>query len=161
MKQLTIQEWFARSVAAGLMPECNYAFAEYSESWHGVKEWSIYTGMTENCRDTILVRKVIEKPDDEEDARVSLRKDGKDLYLLEWRKPTEQDVGKMCWFANENSHRRIEIDAFGYLNKMCNEYNNQLCYFAYGSGYIHYYCLLADHGRLAPTEADFIKVYGV
>lgn len=86
------------------------------------------------------------------DGIIQLRKDGKDLYSLEWRRPTEQDIGKMCWFADVcfDDNKRLHLDSlYGIENTYLDTHDN---------GFEH--CLLADHGQLAPTEEDFKRIYG-
>jgi hypothetical protein len=81
---------------------------------------------------------------------VQLRKDGKDLYKLEWRKPTLDDVGKMCWFSTGYGSMelaKLKEIKLGYKADTITSYE-------------YNYCLLADHGQVSPTEADFKRIYG-
>jgi hypothetical protein len=125
---MTITEWFARAVAAGLMPEWKNVIAYWSGDTANV-----YNDDTDESFQTGI--------DVDEFDCIQLRKDGKDLYSLEWRKPTKQDVGRMCW-CNQSYCGRFEL----LYQKIYEDSDISNC--------------LADHGAIAPTEADFLKAYG-
>ena len=86
--------------------------------------------------------------DKDNNKKITLRKDGVNLYELEWRKPTEYDIGKMCWLKDD------ELGCIA-LTMFSNCDFEFMKIEPYNSKY-----LLADHGQIAPTEQDFIKVYG-
>lgn len=150
MEQLTIQQWFAKAVAAGLMSE-----------WHGIKAckanitspnnwWELHTN------NNLIFMRLMYAPircERKDPIIINLRIDGKDLYSLEWRKPNEQDVGKMCWFLLPNLGIIQSIIAdIKYLGKVKH-------YLTKNSVYCPY-CLLADHGQIAPDEEAFKRAYG-
>ena len=156
---MRITEWFARAVAAGLMPDDEdisgrivftegkrtiMLFNESKEIYRVEELW--------NSNSTVIGNDT------------QLRKDGKDLFGLEWRKPTEGDVGKMCWFYSNRNHKDKTVYC-AELFEFQNEFN------VMGTKFIYHlageyarpekYCLLADHNQVAPTEADFKRIYGV
>ena len=99
--RMTITEYFARMCAAGLMPtsqECNEILAVY-----GRFGWALRFGDGKNYYIPIELSPIAKC------NVIQLRKDGVNLYELEWRKPTEQDVGKMCWHLNNNVISLAEI----------------------------------------------------
>lgn len=143
MKQLTIQQWFARAVAAGLMPE-----------WENV--WAIYTKsgwVLRDCQGGESYYIPVELSPISKSNTIQLRSNGKDLYSLEWRKPTEQDVGKMCWVKHYD--RSIKILPIENVR-----IDNRVSFISSNSLYNIKDCLLADHGQIAPTESDFKRIYG-
>ncbi len=142
MKQLTIQEWFARAVAAGLMPDDEdisgrivftegkrtiMLFNESKEIYRVEELW--------NSNSTVIGNDT------------QLRKDGKDLFGLEWRKPTEGDVGKMCWLSTTDAYDRKIV--------MCITLTEEDLYSEFS-----YQTLIADHGQISPTEQNFKRIYG-
>jgi hypothetical protein len=129
---MTITEWFCRAVTAGLMPE----YKNISVNAVGTNIHMIYDVDTDNLITTVYTIQT-----EGEDDSIQLRKDGKDLYSLEWRKPTKQDVGRMCW-CNQSYCGRFEL----LYQKIYEDSDISNC--------------LADHGAIAPTEADFLKAYG-
>lgn len=144
---MKITEWFARAVAAWLMPEWENIFATYEwdyETW-------VLTNSEKNTKEIWLHDCFDPIPyiNGAEDTLqyIQLRKNGKDLYSLEWRKPTEQDVSKMCWFYDADSIG-ITLSTLAVCDFQRRQYDED------------YFFLLADHGRLAPTEADFKRIYG-
>lgn len=143
IRQLSVTEWFARAVAAGLMPECKEVTAIFLKI-SGDYFWVITGGNSWQDMKTYysITSDLISESNDK---KITLRSNGKDLYSLEWTKPTEQDVGKMCWFWNRSAISLVALD-YHRLNLIAN--NVDFC------------GLLADHGQIAPTEADFLKVYG-
>jgi hypothetical protein len=138
---MTIQEWYARAVAAGLMPDWKNIIAYWSGDTANV-----YNDDTDQYIETGI--------EVDEFDHIQLRSNGKDLYSLEWRKPTEHDIGKMCWFWSYNF--------ITCLSKLHTILSHHACsQNTYMGNSVHAcYCLLADHGAIAPTEADFLKAYG-
>lgn len=139
---MNITEWFARAVAAGLMPEWEDIIAstgvnKTNRIWRlEDPNYNISTWIPYNLQWGVPGEKIV------------LRRKGKDLYSLEWRKPTEQDVGKMCWFYDSDENY-ITLAILAICDFQRRQYDED------------YFFLLADHGQIAPTEADFIKEYGV
>ena len=137
MKQLTIQQWFARAVAAGLMPE-----------WENV--WAIYTKsgwVLRDCQGGKSYYIPVELSPISKSNTIQLRKDSKDLYSLEWRKPTKQDIGRHIWILERWSSTRLS-----YIDCSIADFdeNGNNCTKA----------ILADHGQIAPTEQNFKQAYG-
>lgn len=143
MKQLTITEWFARAVAVGLMPDVEGIYAEWSER-DGF--WELYI-------DNTLMQNIIICSDGKKSEQIQLRKDGKDLFELEWRKPTESDIGKMCWVRHYDRTIKLLLIENVRINSRVSFINSNSLYEIKD-------CLLADHGQIAPTEADFKRIYG-
>ena len=144
---MNIKEYWARLVDSGLAPDWDNVVAHWyreSEAW----------GLDNNKSGGRVLSTIpsLEHPKDQEykNCVIQLRKDGKDLYELEWRKPTEEDVGKMCWFYNEIGMDNIPEISLTKLDDIEEDIDeeNENC------------CLLADHGQIAPTPEDFIKVFG-
>jgi hypothetical protein len=132
---MKITEWFARAVVAGLMRTSSDLKATYDGY-----NWIITDDQTGFEVDNDVVDSA-EYIGDE----IQLRKDGKDLYSLEWRKPTESDIGKMCWYYDEE-FSSITLFDFSYTDLKGIEES--------GEEY-----LIADHGQIAPNEADFKRIY--
>jgi hypothetical protein len=142
---MKITEWFARAVAAGLMPECKEITAIFLKI-SGDYFWVITGGNSWQDMKTYysIPSDLVSESNDK---KITLHSNGKDLYSLEWRKPTKQDVGKMCWL--------LTIDSFDGKVIMLISLAEEDLYSEFS-----YQILLADHGQIAPTEADFLKVYG-
>ena len=141
---MKITEYWARLVASGLAPDCENVFLYINRI---LKYYSI---RNDNYNHTLLIK--TEKDDTlifNSNNEIQLRKDSVDLYHLEWRKPTEQDIGKMCWFYNDDYNAivlaNLEVE------------NGQ---YRYDFRLPPYDCLLANHGQIAPTAEDFKQVYG-
>ena len=145
--RMTITEYFCRMCAAGLMPEWENIWYRCGEIKDGSNCCNTYNSM-EVCKYLN-----VEKPDD----AFQLRKDGVNLYKLEWRKPDVEDVGKMCWFWRPNTIILDYLLGITLDEELNLVYYDRLNEFVVNHSYD--YCLLADHGQLAPTEQDFIKVY--
>ena len=140
----TIQQYWARLVAAGLAPDCNDAWARDigDDMWmlyYKLKDFSIYHTVRCQAKTDFSIKS----------AEVQLRKDGIDLVKLEWQKPTAEDVGKMCWVYDEKNESII-------LEKL--ERVHKGFYFGVDC-WAYKCCLLATCGRLAPTIKDFEEVY--
>ncbi len=136
---MKITEWFARAVAAGLMPDWKNIYVKRNH------EDSIMFYNNINCDEEIMLN--YDSNIYVEDCQ--LRKDGKDLFKLEWRKPTEHDVRKMCWFIDGDNIILAELKNI--LNDRMHKYRTNF------DGFV--YCILADHGQIAPTKEDFERVY--
>lgn len=155
---MNIQEWFARAVAAGLMPDSlKNVYAKYmcynNDSWFWVIYNAEFDGLIpiEYMKIEIKNLSGLDKDGSGDQRTIQLRKDGKDLYSLEWRKPTESDVGKMCWISEPDGVLMLaEISGIGLwaitvLNKK-------------GKPYTVQNVLLANH-PFPPTEQDFKRIY--
>ena len=142
----TIQEYWSKLVAAGLTPnwqntvggiyEIGNAFVIYFKDDKSIQNNILEIRTTDLCKLS---------------ERIQLSKNGIDLVKLEWRKPTEQDVEKMCWIMLYDKTLLIakieKVSIYGYIS--C--YDNNSLY--------NINVLLATHGRLAPTIEDFEEVY--
>lgn len=152
---MNILEYWAKLVAAGLISE-NLKNV-YARNHFLLKTWIIYSPENLDPNSDLGVICRIQMNYNElsnfermQDKDIQLRKDGKDLYPLEWRKPTEDDIDKMCWFRQ----KEIILDSLFSIEEK--KYYDRL----YGSYYeLYEYCLVADHGQLSPTQEDFEKVY--
>jgi len=135
---MTIQEYWAKLVAAGLAPDWGNV--------HGI----MYKGSAIFYSDIELLF----QSDLEEVSQ--LRKDGIDLVYLEWQKPTEQDIGKMCWLR-KGTKSNIECG----ILKESKKWNNFYGDYAYkdNNGEDYRFFLSATHGRLAPNVEDFERAY--
>jgi len=91
---MTIQEYWAKLVAAGLTPESKYAWADSSQYKDGIRI-KVWIGKDEYI---ILPTTLIDRID----KPIQLRKDGIDLVYLEWRKLTKQDKWKEETYDNNN-----------------------------------------------------------
>lgn len=142
---MKITEWFCRTVAVGLIPEWPDIYAEMHTVTVDGLEQQQYCCVSKVKEDDnfCLPYNYIESFD----GTIQLRQNNKDLYSLEWRKPTEQDVSKMCWFYDADSIG-ITLSTLAVCDFQRRQYDED------------YFFLLADHGRLAPTEADFKRIYG-
>lgn len=134
---MKITEWFARAVSAGLVPEWGDIIADYFPS---SKEWHI--GSLEKNLSFIIPN--IETIKQGDRNTIQLRKDGKDLYSLEWRKPTENDIGKKTWMLACDGTLLLQTITEISISR------GQLKAFP---------CLLADHGQICPDVESFRKVY--
>ena len=138
----TIQQYFAEMSAAGLVPDCKQAHNIYACQVNWFECWHIKL-MEKNQRDPfsviIIPYNIIAKSGI---SVIQLRKDGKDLVKLEWQKPTEQDVGKMCWVCSK------ACGVIGLLELRKKDFpfdDDELT-------------LLATHGRLCPEPSNFEEV---
>jgi hypothetical protein len=82
---------------------------------------------------------------------IQLRKDGIDLVKLQWQKPTEADIGKMCWFYTFRDG--IILCKLKSVLKEGAFIANETVSFNYTK------CLLATNGRICPTIEDFEEAY--
>jgi len=143
----TIQEYFATLVVAGLAP----------------KENNIYglIGDTDTLAPMIMCEVLYNNMKGlnafKSDSFIQLRKDGIDLVKLEWQEPTEQDVGKMCWFYSPDAG--VLLSELKDIEHDSDEdgYNHCLWYYSKSESWA--YCLLATHSRLAPEPKDFEEAY--
>lgn len=149
---MKITEWFARLVAAGLIPT---KWDNIETIYKPSKGWVIYNNHP-NDSDVIVVKHKVGQGKDY--CIIQLRKDGKDLYSLEWRKPTSEDIGKMCWFYDNNKDIVLLSEIRQYWSLSNTFQPEKFCFEE--DQFSYYYCLLADHGQIAPTEDDFKQVYG-
>ena len=92
---MEIKEYWSILVAAGLIEEWENMEAIYKP----ITGWVIYENHP-NDLDAIVIGKH-KVSSGKNFAIIQLRKDGVNLYELEWIKPTEQDIGKMCWFWDD------------------------------------------------------------
>ena len=143
----TIQQYFAEMSAAGLVPDCKQAHNIYACQVNWFECWHIKL-MEKNQRDPfsviIIPYSIIAKSGI---SVIQLRSNGKDLAKLEWQKPTEQDVGKMCWFYSCDYSGFITLSELGSCDEERMKHDES------------YLCLLATHGRLCPEPSDFEEVY--
>lgn len=135
----TIQQYFAELVAAGLAPDwkniearLNVNFSSKHTTWfirvdNGYVGWCNW--QVDNCA-LAGGHEVIQ-----------LRKDGKDLVKLAWRRPTKNDVGKQCWMLSSGVLSLFTLED-GDLSMLAGEP-----------------LLLATNGRLCPEISDFEEVY--
>lgn len=141
---MKITEWFCRTVAVGLIPEWPDIYAEMHTVTVDGLEQQQYCCVSKVKEDDnfCLPYNYIESFD----GTIQLRQNNKDLYSLEWRKPTKEDYGKSAWFITETKHIILKVVIDDY-DEYCinNEYRMYL---------------LANHGQIAPTEADFKRIYG-
>jgi len=142
---MTIQEYWTKLVAARLAPESKYAWADSSQYKDGIRI-KVWIGKDEYMvLPTTLIDK-IDKP-------IQLRKDGIDLVHLEWRKPTKQDIGKMCWFYDRHNNTITLSELRNYLpNEIVWRYESNCMFYSEA--------IFATHSRLAPTIKDFKEIYG-
>jgi hypothetical protein len=145
---MLIQEYWAKLVVSGLAPECDNIFAvwESIETFGGSfdKCWLLrQTNYETDYYFDFIPSLNIDKPVDNK-FTIQLRKDGIDLYKLEWQKPTEVDIGKMCWFYNRNAISLSDLDKYKFdlINNNC-----------------QFFCVLTTNGRLCPTVEDFEEAY--
>lgn len=148
---MNIKEWYAVAVAAGLMPK---DYCIYGESYidsnlnYGIR-------LVNHSNDTIFT---IEGFSSKPLSTIALRKDGVDLYKLEWRKPTaDDDIGKKCWFWNGIGNLGITSSKLyrdWFFETLTGEHLVRS-----DEGIDYRYCLLADHRQIAPTEEDFMEVF--
>ena len=92
--------------------------------------------------------------------RIQLRSNGIDLVKLKWQKPTEQDVGKMCWFYDQDI-KSVTLNKLLDLSHSFSDHSIpifKMALMSYKTEWYNY-CLLAIHGRLAPTIDDFEECY--
>lgn len=154
---MKITEWFCRAVAAGLMPKWENIYSTQI----GINSFVIASpdkGYIEICNTNIDAFKMFENIA-LIDNSVILRSNGKDLYSLEWRRPTEQDVGKMCWLRIGGCIILAELKDM--YQELCE--NTNWLYWIYNTSYDGSFTddiLLADHGQITPTESDFKRIYG-
>jgi hypothetical protein len=142
---MNIKEYWAKLVASGLAPNDRWVMAiynEYSRSWciHESDRKSIYLWVGNEIAHA-------GNPNEE----ILLRKDGVDLYKPEWQKPTEADIGKMCWFYTFRDG--IILCELKSVLKEGAFIANQTISFNYTK------CLLANNGRLTPTVENFEEAY--
>lgn len=140
---MEITEYWARLVASGLAPD-------WDNVWYAQGELRDEEYLSET-RASLEVPAHFEMYYSKEPFK--LREEGIDLYRLEWRKPTKEDVKKMCWFINKNG----DIIKYTWLNEV--ECGHKIMRFRVG-GIWYRQCLLADYGQIAPTVADFKRIYG-
>lgn len=144
---MNIKEYWARLVVANLAPDWKNVIAVLGAT----NQW-----LLSNCEpfpEIIETPRIIGIKDDTE---IQLRKDGVDLYKLEWRKPTEEDIGKMCWFY-DGYYKNWNYGILYNITLLYYPENTNVKKTNHHQGWGR--CLLADHGQIAPTEQDFIEVY--
>jgi hypothetical protein len=153
---MTIKEYWARLVAAGLIPnkwKDVKAILKRAQCYEMYKYviLSKYGDLTTNI-EVKIPDHIQEEIDMNEE--IQLRKDGVDSVELEWVKPTENDIGKMGWIIADHgvlmSITMTEISKKGKVTT----YNDN------GWPWSTYYVLVASHGQIAPTPENFKKVYG-
>ena len=145
---MDIKEYWARLVASGLAPKEDNICASYNPYR------SHYLKIADDNRLLLCANfknTICEKAIDP----IQLRKDGVDLYHLEWRKPTEQDIGKMCWFLVGYDEGGIMLSSLWAVDEN-NIYGAEANIVTDTSEY----CLMASYGQIAPTIKDFKQVYG-
>ena len=151
---MTITEYFARMCAAGLAPDWDNIWAlEVDNKTVYLADMDFIHCAIGHSHKATLIHDVSTTQ-----REIQLRKDGVNLYQLEWRKPTEQDIGKMCWFYNEEPN----IKGYNVTKDILKDLYNNCYYIGYWEDDKTYYdyCLLADHEQIIPTVEDFKKVYG-
>ena len=129
----TIQEYFAELSAAGLAPDWSDVIANTGAN-KANRIWRL-----EDPNYNISTWIPFNLQWGAKSERIQLRSNGIDLVKLEWQKPIEQDVGKMCWVYDK------EYDVIGLMKLRQSD-------FPFPEDE---YCLLATHGRLAPRPEDF------
>jgi len=144
-----IQEFWAELVTAGLLPfaNCENATAKY----HGCA-WRIRLSNDIHIYDM----NIFDLKSTNNYEPIQLRSNGIDLVKLEWQKPTEQDVGKMCWFWDFEIGLIVHGELC--LNKDM-DYDGQFAVKLNNEYEPYEYCLVATHGRLAPEPKNFEEAY--
>ena len=144
---MDIKEYWARLVASGLAPD--WESIENIIAIYDGEYWVIQIYSSDSLLYAYRANKYSIESSECIGDEIQLRKDGVDLYHLDWRKPTEQDIGKMFWFYNDDYNAivlaNLEVE------------NGQ---YKYDFRLPPYDCLLASHGQIAPTIEDFKQVYG-
>jgi hypothetical protein len=141
---MNIKEYWARLVSAGLAPDWKNVWAYWDDNGYRIQNpidisnhYALYTPLP------ICIKS---------DETIQLRKDGIDQYKLEWREPTEQDIGKECWFSEDG----FKTFYYGKLGQIEDESG----FVEIGGKFIdedgkdYEYCYLAINGRTAPMVED-------
>jgi len=146
---ITITKYWARLVAAGLAPEDKEVYAENFSTDIQIPHIfnnDIYinlSGLHERLKIPII----------------QLRKDGKDLFKLEWRMPTKNDIGKKCWFLvgwdAGNRSQGIMLSNFEEKYPIGYAFETNM------QPDLSKYCLVADYGQICPTFEDFRRIFSV
>ena len=153
---MKITEWFSRGVASGIILRVqNIKFSlEHIPGQGENKDWYlIFDGG--NCVRKCDIPIPINTPDRLENP-IQLRKDGVDLYHLEWIKPTKEDIGKMCWVKDEYDDRITIMEFSKKMFLLMNPNSMKLP----KTRNIYYRVLIASHGQICPKLEDFKQVYG-
>lgn len=183
---MKITEYWAKLVAAGLAPNYENMYAIYGKFVTADESteygWYFTSTLDDDDLDYYDFYPSIECEKCCEDTVIQLRKDGVNLYELEWRIPKHEDIGKMCYESTcfcyydigirkvydsdfhpdiENcncKHKKYSCYSSNYFCELDTEYyqGNDVC----NDRCLQNKLLLVEHGQIAPTLEDFKKVYG-